>query len=105
LSTGFIPKDQISPLTGPAQSLIIAWRQHDRERRRRAATAPRGEVQLRVDGELAPFCYLRADDYWVAVHQRTSQTLTIATQHVDPASLDLRPIRDPIAELSWDQPL
>ena len=42
--------------------------------------------------------------YWVAVHERTSQTLTIAAQHVDPASLDLRPLRDPIAELSWDDP-
>jgi hypothetical protein len=85
--------------------LTIAWRQHDRERRRLAATATRGEVQLRVDGELEPFCYLRADDYWVAVHQRTSQTLTIAAQHVDPASLDLRPLRDPIADLSWDEEL
>jgi hypothetical protein len=85
--------------------LIIAWRQLDRERRRLAATATRGEVQLRVDGDLEPFCYLRFDDYWVAVRQRTSQTLTIAAQHVDPASLDLRPLRDPIADLSWDEPL
>jgi hypothetical protein len=86
-------------------SLIVAWRQHDRKRRQRAAAAARGEVQLRVDGELETFCYLRSDDYWVAVHQRTSQTLTIAAQHVGPASLDLRPLRDPIAELSWDEPL
>jgi hypothetical protein len=85
--------------------LIVAWRQHDRERRRLAATSTRGEVQLRVDGELEPFCHLRVDDYWVAVHQRTSQTLTIAAQHVDLASLDLRPLRDPIADLTWDEPL
>lgn len=84
--------------------LIIAWRQHDRDRRRLAATATRGEVQLRVNGAPEPFCYLRSDTYWVAVHQRTSQTLTIAAQHVDPASLDLRPLRDPIADLSWDDP-
>ncbi len=85
-------------------SLIVAWRQHDRERRRLAATATRDEVQIRVDGELEPFCYLRSDHYWVAVRQRASQTLTIAAQHVDPASLDLRPVRDPIADLSWDDP-
>ena len=81
--------------------LIVAWRQRDRERRRLAATATRREVQLRVDGELEAFCYLRLDEYWVAVHQGTSQTLTIAAQHVDPASLDLRPLRDPVADLSW----
>jgi hypothetical protein len=86
-------------------SLTIVWRQHDRERRRVAATAARGEVQIRVDGELEPFCYLRADEYWVAVHRRASQTLTIAAQHIDPASLDLRPSRDPIADLSWDEQL
>jgi len=85
--------------------LIVAWRQHDRDRRRRAAAATRGEVQLRVDGELEPFCYLRSDDYWVAVHRRTSLTLTIAAQHVDPATLDLRPLDDPIGDLSWDDPL
>jgi len=85
--------------------LIVAWRQRDRERRQRAAIATRGEVQLRVQGELEPFCCLRSDDSWVAVHHRTSLTLTIAAQHVDPASLDLRPLRDPIAELSWDEPL
>jgi hypothetical protein len=83
--------------------LIVAWRRHDRERRRRAATATRGEVRLRVNGGLESFCYLRSDDCWVAVHQRASQTLTIAAQHVDPASIDLRPLRDPIAELSWDE--
>jgi hypothetical protein len=83
-------------------SLTVAWRRRDRERRQRAATATRGEVQLRVDGAVESFCYLRSGDYWVAVHERTSQTLTIAAQHVDPASLDLRPLRDPIAELSWD---
>jgi hypothetical protein len=84
--------------------LTIAWQQHDRDRRRLAATATRGEVQLRVDGQLEPFCYLRSDDSWVAVHQRTSQTLTIAAQHIDPASLDLRPLDNPIVDLSWDDP-
>ncbi|MFZ0385206.1 MAG: hypothetical protein WAL22_06065 [Solirubrobacteraceae bacterium] len=58
-----------------------------------------------MEGELEPFCYLRSDDHWVAVHRRTSQTLTIAAEDVDPASVDLRPLRDPIAELSWDEPL
>jgi hypothetical protein len=85
--------------------LIVAWRHRDRERRQRAATATRGEVQLRVEGERESFCYLRSDDSWVAVHQRTSLTLTIAAQHVDPTSLDLRPLRDPIAELNWDEAL
>jgi hypothetical protein len=41
----------------------------------------------------------------VAVHHRRSQTLTIAAERVDPASIDLRPLRDPIADLSWDGPL
>ena len=41
--------------------LIIAWRQHDRDRRRLAATATRGEVQLRVNGAPEPFCYLRSN--------------------------------------------
>jgi len=83
-------------------ALILAWRHLDRERRRLAATAVRDEVQLRVDGELEPFCYLRSDDHWVAVRQRTSQTLTIAAQHVEPATLDLLRLDDPIADLSWD---
>jgi hypothetical protein len=36
------------------------------------------------------------------VRHRTSQTLTIAADHVDPASLDLRALRDPTSDLEKD---
>jgi hypothetical protein len=82
--------------------LTIAWRQLDRQRRRLAATATRSDVLLRVDGDLEPFCCIRSDDDWVAVRHRTSQTLTIAAKQVDPASLDLRALRDPTSDLEAD---
>lgn len=83
--------------------LIIAWRTLDRERRRRAATAVRGEILVRVDGNLEPFVCVHSDEHWVAVRHRENQTLTIAARQIDPDSLDLRPVRDPVSELDWDQ--
>ncbi len=83
--------------------LIIAWRALDRERRRRAATAVRGEMLVRVDGNLEPFVCVQCDEHWVAVRHREHQTLTIAARQIDPDGLDLRPLREPVSELDWDQ--
>jgi hypothetical protein len=83
--------------------LTIAWRTSDRERRRMAASADRDEVLIRVDGIAEPFTCVQSGEHWAAVRHRDSMSLTIVGRLIDPASLDLGPLRDPVGELDWDQ--
>jgi hypothetical protein len=83
--------------------LIIAWRALDRERRRRAATAARSEILIRLGGRRERFTCLRAEERWVAVRHGTTQTLTISGSQADPAQLDLWPLRDPVGDLDWER--
>ena len=85
--------------------MIIAWRVRDRKQRQLAATAAREQLEILIDGYPELFVSLRSDDCWVAVRRHNNQTITIAAQQVDPASLDLRPLKDPVADLDWDQSL
>jgi hypothetical protein len=87
------------PTSHSEAGLIIAWRARDRARRQRAATATREETQIRVEGNPEAFCLLRSGNQWVAVRTRASETLTIFAEDVDPSSLDLTPVRDPLSDL------
>jgi hypothetical protein len=83
--------------------LTIAWRTHDRERRRLAASADPHEILIRVDGIAEPFTCVQSEEQWAAVRHRDSMGVTIVGRVTDPASLDLGQLRDPVSELDWDQ--
>jgi hypothetical protein len=82
--------------------LTIAWRASDRERRQRAAIATRDQAPIRVDGKPELFTILKSGQRWVAVRQRSAETLTLSANDVDPTTINLTPLVNPIDGLLED---
>jgi hypothetical protein len=80
---------------------------HAQRRRRRAAThaAARTDGLLTLDGAQWPFVMLsNAVGAWVAIRRHGDLTLTIAGRDVDPTSLSIETIADPLARLLGPEP-
>lgn len=82
--------------------LTIAWRASDRERRQRAAIATRDQAPIRVNGKPELFTILKTGQRWVAVRQRSAETITLSANDVDPTTINLTPLVSPIDGLLED---
>lgn len=78
---------------------VLARHAAFRERIRFAACAEHGERLLWVDGRHEPFTFLRSGVSWVAARRMQEVTITISANDLDPDSLSLRRLADPVLEL------
>ena len=92
---------------GSGAALTLWLRARDRDRRAAVLGAKRTEQPITIDGTRTPSLMLRAGGRWVAIarHATLTITITIAGHEVDPASLRLQPITDPVAQLLGPEPL
>lgn len=89
-----------------SDAAITLWlRARDRERRAAVLDAKRSEQVITTDG--APVAALMLSTpakQWVAVAHHSDLTIIVAAHDIDVASLRLRPITDPIAQLLGPEP-
>lgn len=81
---------------GSDAAFVLKLRAHERKRRRIGARAPVTERLIRLDGVRVSFKYIQSGSRWAAVARTDPVTITITGDQVDPASLELRPVPDPI---------
>jgi hypothetical protein len=79
--------------------LVVGWRTSARERRKQVAKAVQSRIRIQIDDELEQFTVVQAGTRWVAVCQRTTETITISAQDTDPAAISLKVLARPVDEL------
>jgi hypothetical protein len=86
-------------------ALTLWFRAVRRRRVARSHEAPVGETAITIDGAREPFLTVGSpNDHWVAVRRHQDLTITIAAREIDPASLIIEPIADPVARLLGPKP-
>ena len=94
------------PTDGLSDAALTLWfRAGRRERVAGSHEAPVSETEIRIDGAREPFLTVGTPNArWVAVRRRHDVTITIAAREIDPASLIIEPIADPVARLLGPEP-
>lgn len=94
------PADELSDA-----ALTLRFRAARRQRVADSHAAPVSETKITIDGTREPFVTVgTVNAHWVAVRRHYDVTVTIAAREIDPASLIIEPIPDPIARLLGPQP-
>ena len=96
----------LRPTEGLSDAALKLWFRAARRRRVAGAhEAPVSEIKIVIDGAREPFITVGAPNArWVAVRRRHDVTITIAAREIDPASLIIEPIADPVARLLGPKP-
>ncbi len=94
------------PTDGLSDAALTLWfRAARRERVSGSHEAPVSETEITIDGAREPFLTVGAlNARWVAVRRHHDVTITIAAREIDPASLIIEPIADPLARLLGPEP-
>jgi hypothetical protein len=87
------------PVQRSDAGITVAWRALDRERRKLVANATRRDCPIILDGQPQRFTLLESGAWWVAVRRALELTITMSGKEVEPTTLRLRPIADPLDEL------
>ncbi len=86
-------------------ALTLWFRAARRQRVAGSHEAPVGETEITTDGARDPFLTVGTPNArWVAVRRHHDVTITIAAREIDPASLIIEPIADPVARLLGPEP-
>ena len=85
-------------------ALTLWLRAWDRGHRAALLGAERTAQLIAIDGAPTPAVMLMTGGRWVAVARQRNLTIVVAGHEVDPASLHLRPITDPLAQLLGPEP-
>ncbi len=90
---------------GSDAAITLAFRALDRRRHAVALAATRSQALIMIDGEAASFLTLTTTSgRWVAVRRHDDLTITITARDLDPASLTIEPVADPITRLLGPEP-
>ncbi|MFZ0971038.1 MAG: hypothetical protein WAN22_02360 [Solirubrobacteraceae bacterium] len=94
------------PTDGLSDAALTLWfRAGRRERVAGSHEAPVSETEITIDGAREPFLTVGTPNArWVAVRRHHDVTITIAAREIDPASLIIEPIADPVARLLGPEP-
>jgi hypothetical protein len=85
-------------------ALTLWLRARDRRRRAALLRAERTAQLITIDAAPTPALMLMTGRRWVAVARQRNLTIVIAGHEIDPGSLHLKPITDPLAQLLGPQP-
>ncbi len=86
-------------------ALTLRFRAARRQRVAGSHEAPVSETEITIDGDREPFLTVGTPNArWVAVRRHHGVTITIAAREIDPASLIIEPIADPVARLLGPEP-
>jgi hypothetical protein len=95
-----LPWPQVSDAT-----LKLWFAARDRQRRAAVLTATQTETFITIDGTPEPFLSLTPPSgRWVAIRHHGGLAITVAANHLDPATIELEPIPDPTARLLGPEP-
>lgn len=94
------------PTDGLSDAALTLWfRAARRQRVARSHQAPVSETEIMIDGAREPFLMVGTPNaQWVAVCRHQDVTITITAREIDPASLIIEPIADPVARLLGPKP-
>jgi hypothetical protein len=86
-------------------ALTLWFRAARRQRVAGSHEAPVSETEITIDGAREPFVTVGTPNArWVAVRRHHDVTITIAAREIDPASLIIEPIANPVARLLGSEP-
>jgi hypothetical protein len=85
-------------------ALTLWLRARDRGRRAVLLGAERTAQLITIDGAPEPALMLMIGGRWVAVARHRNLTIVVAGREIDPATLHLKPITDPLAQLLGPEP-
>jgi hypothetical protein len=94
------------PTDGLSDAALTLWFRAARRRRVAAShDAPVSQTDITIDGAREAFLTVGTPNArWVAVRRRHDTLITIAGREIDPASLVIEPIADPVARLLGPKP-
>jgi hypothetical protein len=88
-----------------SRAALTLWlRARDRSRRAVLLGAERPEQSIWIDDAPTPALMLVTSRRWVAVARRSDLTIVIAGHDVDPGSIHVKPITDPLGQLLGPEP-
>lgn len=89
-----------------SDAAVTLWFRAARRRRAAAAhQAPVSESEITIEGARTPFLTVGATNgHWVAVRRHQNLTVTIVARGIDPTSLVLEPIANPVGRLLAPKP-
>ena len=86
-------------------ALTLRFRAARRQRVAGSHEAPVSETEITIDGGREPFLTVGTPNArWVAVRRHHGVTITIAAREIDPASLIIEPIAEPVGRLLGPEP-
>jgi hypothetical protein len=94
------------PTDGLSDAALTLWfRAASRRRAASAHEAPVSETNIMIDGAREPFVTVGTPNaHWAAVRRHHDVTVTIQAREIDPTSLTIEPIADPMARLLGPEP-
>ena len=103
---GWVRAESTSQWPNASDAAITVWlRSRDRRRRATVQGASRSEQTVNVAGDPSNALMLKTPgNQWVAVARHSELTIIIAANDVDPATLRLEQIADPLAQLLGPNP-
>jgi hypothetical protein len=84
---------------GSDAALVLKLRAHERARHQIVSRATISDRVMYLDGAPISFAYVEAESRWAAVARAGPVTITVTASHVDPSTLRLRPVHEPIKSL------